>query len=274
MMKKTNIIVWGIAMLGTAFVFSSCRKGCTDPTALNYEENAKKDDNSCEYPETTFKLDIVPTFNGENLELNKDYINITGDRLQFTELKLIIANVTIGNQLITDAAYYDIKKGNSMVLSNDIISPGDYQGLDFIIGVDAARNNGDPSAYDPEHPLSINTAGNMHWSWNTGYIFYKIEGRYDSLNTQGSGTPNDLFLYHLGMNEYRKNWSNPNVNFSIKEREENTISLELDIAKLFYDESDTIYISNGEDFTHTGPNQEPLNIKLSNLFPQTLSVKE
>lgn len=33
---------------------SSCRKkeGCTDPTALNYDSKAKKDDGSCKYPTT------------------------------------------------------------------------------------------------------------------------------------------------------------------------------------------------------------------------------
>ena len=33
---------------------SSCKKGCTDPKALNSDFDAKKDDGSCEYSKATF----------------------------------------------------------------------------------------------------------------------------------------------------------------------------------------------------------------------------
>lgn len=42
---KTKVIVLSVAALGLAI--SSCKKGCTDPTALNYDSSAKKDDGSC-----------------------------------------------------------------------------------------------------------------------------------------------------------------------------------------------------------------------------------
>lgn len=265
----------GILALGMVFSLNSCtEEGCTDPLATNYEEDAEEDDGSCEYPDpTTVSLEIIPVFDGTPLALNEDYINITGDRLQFTELKLILTDIKLGNQMVSDAAYYDISNGNAMITTDEAVEPGSYSGLEFTIGVGGDRNNGDPSQYEPGHPLSFDIAGNMHWSWNTGYIFYKIEGRYDSLNTQGSGTPSELFLYHLGMNEYRKTWSDPNYSLDIIEEQDNVIQLELDIAKVFYDATDTIYISSGEDFTHTGPNQETLNIKLSELFPNILSAK-
>ena len=35
---------------GLAFVNTSCKKGCTDPDALNYDADAKKDDESCVFP--------------------------------------------------------------------------------------------------------------------------------------------------------------------------------------------------------------------------------
>ena len=33
----------------TVIFFSCGKEGCTDPLATNYDSNAKKDDNSCEY---------------------------------------------------------------------------------------------------------------------------------------------------------------------------------------------------------------------------------
>lgn len=49
-MKKTTIITV-IGVLGIAL--GSCKnKGCTDPNATNYSEDAKKDDGTCEYEDT------------------------------------------------------------------------------------------------------------------------------------------------------------------------------------------------------------------------------
>ncbi|MFK7786140.1 MAG: DUF4856 domain-containing protein [Crocinitomicaceae bacterium] len=39
------VLVAGLAM-------TSCKKGCTDPSAINYDENAKKDNNTCQYEDS------------------------------------------------------------------------------------------------------------------------------------------------------------------------------------------------------------------------------
>lgn len=51
-MNTKNITKIGLAALVAASVsMTSCKKGCTDETATNYNEKAKKDDGSCEYAE-------------------------------------------------------------------------------------------------------------------------------------------------------------------------------------------------------------------------------
>jgi len=70
-MKKMNLSVLALtAVLGaTTLVATSCkREGCTDETALNFDDKAKTDDGSCEYPSTTTELievegDITTTVN-------------------------------------------------------------------------------------------------------------------------------------------------------------------------------------------------------------------
>ena len=50
-----TVLVLTVAMVA----FTSCKKkGCVDPTATNYNEEAKKDDGSCEYadPEPVFSI--------------------------------------------------------------------------------------------------------------------------------------------------------------------------------------------------------------------------
>ncbi len=47
---KVNVLKFSVILLAAALTLASCnRKGCTDPTALNYNEKAKKDDGNCEY---------------------------------------------------------------------------------------------------------------------------------------------------------------------------------------------------------------------------------
>ncbi len=47
-MKKSKLIF--VALLGLGIATTGCnKKGCTDPTATNYSEKAKKDDGTCEY---------------------------------------------------------------------------------------------------------------------------------------------------------------------------------------------------------------------------------
>ena len=51
-----NIKTLGAVVLtGAVLIGTSCKKkGCTDPTATNYNEKAKKDDGTCEYAPTKF----------------------------------------------------------------------------------------------------------------------------------------------------------------------------------------------------------------------------
>ena len=57
-MKYTTLL---LASATIAIAVSSCRKGCTDPAATNYDEKAKKDNNSCEYDTTDDGAYTIPT---------------------------------------------------------------------------------------------------------------------------------------------------------------------------------------------------------------------
>lgn len=60
-----------ILILGLVFFSSSCKKkGCTDPTATNYDSKAKKDDGSCVFPTgTTVLPPITSSSNVEGYEI-------------------------------------------------------------------------------------------------------------------------------------------------------------------------------------------------------------
>lgn len=71
----------GFAALALGLVFSSCnRDGCTDEAALNYDEKAKKDDGSCEYPDTTSDVIVTSNITGDETWVNSR-IYILGGRI-------------------------------------------------------------------------------------------------------------------------------------------------------------------------------------------------
>lgn len=71
---------------------------------------------------------------------------------------------------------------------------GTFVALRLAIGVDSLRNHGDPAALPASNPLSLLNSAHMHWNWNTGYIFFKLEGQYQRTNMPVNGG----FSYHLG----------------------------------------------------------------------------
>ncbi len=81
----------------------------------------------------------------------------------------------------------DHEKPSSAFITLPDIPAGDYTGVSFIIGVDSTRNTPgvQTGALDP-----VNA---MFWSWNTGYIFVRMEG-----NSPVSPQPNNKLLFHIG----------------------------------------------------------------------------
>ena len=68
-----------------------------------------------------------------------------------------------------------------------MVPDGEYTGISFIIGVDSLHNcsGAQAGALDP-----VNA---MFWTWNTGYIFLKLEGK-----SPASKSPGNIFEYHIG----------------------------------------------------------------------------
>lgn len=71
-MKKTKSIL--VLAMVALFLFSCKKEGCTDPTALNYSEEAKKDDGSCKYPTAGENTKIVTGHITENTTWTADKI--------------------------------------------------------------------------------------------------------------------------------------------------------------------------------------------------------
>jgi len=155
----------------------------------------------------SFKLRIEGVFGTAPFALNQSYVNAAGDTVRFTTAKFYLSDmcvidtlgraiparvvdttrsVTIDNQTVTLLDYATAQNG---VLELTLrAKPGTYRGMKFNVGVPFDLNHRDASIL----PRPLNIDQGMFWTWNTGYIFHKIEGNFDSLGTSRN------FLYHIG----------------------------------------------------------------------------
>jgi len=172
------------AILFLLLLTSACRKDKPAAPAQNTgNENVSGD------PTMEFKLFA----NGSLVVDSTYYTNAAGDSFSISLFNYYITNIRLtkddGFVFRENNSYHLIKHTEGMesfVIKN--VPPGKYRQIEFLIGVDSVTNvTGIKSgALDP--------ANNMHWDWNSGYIFFKMEGSFT--------TPKQLFrddyAIHIG----------------------------------------------------------------------------
>ncbi len=135
-----------------------------------------------------------------DLQLNTaTYTNAAGEAFKVTKLKYYVSNFVLTK---TDGTVYTVPQDSCYFLIDEsvvsthepllMVPEGEYKTLTFMIGVDSLRNTMDISkrtgVLDP-----TTTAADMYWTWNSGYIFFKMEGT----STVITG-PGNVFQYHIG----------------------------------------------------------------------------
>ncbi|MBT1704419.1 MbnP family protein [Chryseosolibacter indicus] len=136
-----------------------------------------------------------------NLELYKDYINTNGETFNLTKLHYYISNIELRDingkafKVPQDSSYFLILEDDpeSQKVRINNIPSGSYNEVTFTIGVDSLRSTMDISkrtgVLDPAQPQD-----GMYWSWNSGYIFFKMEG----ISPSAPADQENKFYYHIG----------------------------------------------------------------------------
>ncbi len=132
---------------------------------------------------------MIPLFDGKEMELNRVYI--TGDSSEYTisTLRFYLSNFRVfnskGNIVEMPNVYlFDLEDTSTFELfklSDEIIA------LEFLLGTDSITNVSGilDGPLDPIH--------GMYWTWNSGYINFKIEGQSNRSSVQSKS-----FEYHIG----------------------------------------------------------------------------
>ncbi len=143
-------------------------------------------------------LNFKTNVNGSPLQFNSAYtINGANAQINFVGYYITdIKAVMVDNTEKSIGGIYLVKGNETLTLSEEL-DAGDYKALTFKVGIaDSLINHGDPSLYTAGDPLALQTPS-MHWSWNTGYIFFRLDGLVDtSANNQHGAT--ESLTFHLG----------------------------------------------------------------------------
>ncbi len=172
----------------TIIVLASCKKGGSE---ISYDTNIKT--------KVVVEFDNVAGKN--DLELNTtDYTNATGETFKISLFKYFVSNFKLTR---ADGIEYVVPQNNCYFLTDESkpaslkpvleIPEGQYTKLSFVLGVDSLRNTKDVSERTGNLDVA-GTASGMYWTWNSGYIFFKLEGN-STVSTQSDKN----FKYHIGL---------------------------------------------------------------------------
>lgn len=152
------------------------------------------------------------------------------DTISVSLLKYYVSNIVLtkldGTKYTVPESYYLISPEENTVSINGI-PKGEYTGIEYMIGVDSARNNSGIQSG------ALNPSNGMFWSWSTGYIFIRIEGNSPQ-------SPNGVFLYHLGGYQapysaiQKRNFTFSQENLTVTPDAKPTIHFTVNVAKIWH----------------------------------------
>lgn len=200
----------------------------------------------------TLQLVFDNVAGAQDLQLNTGtYRNASGESFTPTAFNYFVSNIkltaTDGRVYVVpqESSYFLIKENlpasQAVALKN--VPAGDYKSVSFLIGVDSLRSTMDigqrTGVLDPAGDHT--SANGMYWSWNSGYIFMKLEGTSPSAPTDATGS--NTFRYHVGFFGGRdtrtvNNLKTVTINFgndlaSVKLTQVPTVTVQTDVLKIF-----------------------------------------
>ena len=126
---------------------------------------------------------IIDSVNYKN-ELNQDF---TISKFKFY-ISIVRFENTIGTQTAPSTSFLiDQEDSLSLSTNSTSIPSGIYSSIEFILGVDSLHN------VSGAQNGALDVVNTMFWTWNSGYIFMKLEG-----NSSFSNSPGHFFEYHIG----------------------------------------------------------------------------
>lgn len=245
-MKTKNLFI--LIVLFGAIVFSSCSKkeGCTDPSSINYDPNAEKDNGTCLYKVPTtpvatsgsLTFTFAHHFAGTTVtsaDFNLfNYVNANDDTLSISKLRYLISDIRLYKSngdsiMINGYQLVDLSDNTTLTYSPSTavnIPFDNYTGISFIFGFDSTDNVS--SAYPDLNSANWNWPDNM----GGGYHYMQMEGYYKEQGNDSS------YTYHMGiankmmMSVFEQNYFKADLG-AITITNNATIQIKMDISEWY-----------------------------------------
>lgn len=215
------------------------------------------------------KLSMKPVFGNANLVLDSVYTMSNGFQIKFTELKTYFSEIKSGGSVMKDIALFNFREtGNLIFQSNQVVA--NPSSIQFGIGVPSSINHNDPSTFPNTNPLNIAIANDMHWDWNPGYIFFKVEAKVDTI-VDGITNCDHNLVYHVGTDSYFTNQTITNLTWSAVSPSVNQAWLKIDLKHFFENSGSPIDVRT-ESTTHSMASQNAVTEKVRQNFSASISA--
>ena len=222
--------------------------------------------------ETPVMLEAVlnPYYNGEPLELDQVVETPQGYPIRVREVKFFMTMLTNNEKTMVKSAKLDWAS-DGLTIFHVPGEPTDFSNIHGFLGVIEEWNHRDPVSFEDTDPLYLTNANDMHWSWNPGYIFVKIEGSHDTI--PGSAVFPFNYSFHLGMNQHRKEFNWENIQWTKVNEKLYRMSLKVDLYE-FFDGPGGVIDLKTEYVTHSMPDSEALTNKAMVNFYNAMYVNQ
>lgn len=215
------------------------------------------------------QLSMIPFYDTQELSLDSVYTTDEGYKIQFVNLKAYFCQLKNGSDIMMNSTLFDFAERGTLIRK----MAGDYTkfpDLKCYIGVDAAQNHNDPAQFAADDPLNIMIANDMHWDWNPGYIFLKVEAKADTIVDAVDNF--DLVLsYHVGGDDFLQTVNFNGLNWQAVAAHTHEAKLKVDMKYFFTNPMSPLDIKT-ESITHTGAGGEALSLKVIQNFKSALSI--
>ena len=228
--KRIKLILFTIIISFGVMSFINVWAGFTpSPPALNAKNIKRKGTIILQFE--NYVGEEVPVI----LDTSVGYFNKFNQPYTISKLKYYIGNIYLKRKDGTKTPFsydnyflVDEENNASKKIESDAIIEDEYTSISFSIGVDSLHNcsGAQSGALDPMN--------GMFWAWNTGYIFFKLEG-----NSPVSQSPGKLLEFHIGGYKEPNNclrtvtFDFNNKNFDPDNKGTRVIKIRADVSKVF-----------------------------------------
>ncbi|NVK66113.1 MAG: hypothetical protein HWE22_16095 [Flavobacteriales bacterium] len=253
MATRTRKIIF-LSMISVSVAFVGCKED--------------KIDEPTEPEVSKLSVTVQPVYGSQTLYLDSTYITPEGYGVRFTDLKFFAEDVRGTNAQLKDASLFNYRETGTALFTAEG-EPGDFPSLNGNLGVQAGINHDDPSAFPNDNVLNISNSGDMHWGWNPGYIFVKVEAKVDTI-PDGTDLFDHLVTLHVGLDENLQTFSFSNINWQQTGELSYAFPLKLDMQAFLANTSQPIDLKT-EFVSHSAAGQEALSLKVIQNFNAALS---